>query len=593
MWTLDFETEAIERNTSAFPPKPIGLAVRQPDGATHYETSTPRMYKALAMAWHDNMLFHSAKFDVSVARHWFKLPEPDPLNVHDTTYLIFLHDPHAPSLSLKLSAERILGEAPTEQDALRDWILRNVPGSTKKNFGAYICKAPVEIVAPYAIGDVGRTWRLYEKLMPEIEAKGMRKAYEREQLLMPILVGAERRGLRVDMQVLERSIVEMTAALGECDNRIYGFLGSTFNVASSDELAQALDKAGLVAEWPLTPTGKRSTAKDALQRAVANPEVLALLLYRSGLETCLNTFGMSWLNQAQSSKGRLHSNWNQVRQEGFGADSKGTRTGRISCDHPNLTNPPNELKARAPTGLPEIPLMRKFLLPEEGHIWVKRDFSSQEIRILAHYEDGDLMRAYQENPDLDPHKLAQESIRNISGLDLPRKDVKITAFSIIYGAGVSGLSGQLGCDYVKAKEIREAYMAAIPGIRILGDALRRRGRAGLPLKTWGGRLYLPEAPKLINGRMIDFLYKLLNYLIQPSAADLTKQTIIDWNTEHGSDGFLTATLYDEINLSVREDYVGRAMAHLKEVMNRDRLDVPMRSEGFIGPNFGALHALES
>lgn len=534
------------------------------------------------------MLFHSAKFDIAVVTHWFGFPEPDPLLVNDTTYLIFLDNPHAASLSLKPSAERILGQKPEEQDILRDWILGHVIGATKKNFGAYICRAPVEIVGPYAIGDVDRTHALFAHLMPKIIAQGMEAAYRREQLLCPILVDAEKRGLRVDMKGLEQSLVEMTAALKECDSRIYTLLGSTFNVDSSDELAQALGKAEMVESWPLTPTGKRSTAKDALQRAVSNKEVLALLLYRSGLDTCLNTFGIGWYNQAWESKGRLHPNWNQVRGEG-----KGTRSGRVSCDHPNLTNPPNELKARAPGGLPEIPLMRRFLLPEEGHVWVKRDFSSQEIRILAHYEDGDLMRAYQENPDLDPHSMARDLIESIAGLDLPRKDVKITAFSTIYGSGVSGLAGQLGCDYSKAKEIREAYMTAIPGIRILSDALRRRGRSGLPLRTWGGRLYLPEPPKIVNGRMMDFLYKLLNYLIQPSAADLTKQTIIEWHQEHGSDGNLMATLYDEINLSVPESVVREAMLNLKEVMNRDRLDVPMRSEGFVGPNFGDLRALES
>jgi len=587
MWTLDFETEAIVGNTSAFPPKPVGLAVRAPSGESQYFTDWENMRSQLEKAWSGDMLFHSAKFDVSVARHWFKLPEPEPLKVHDTTYLIFLHDPHAPSLSLKPSAERILGQKPEEQDTLRDWILSHVEGATKKNFGAYISKAPVEIVAPYAIGDVDRTWALYEHLMPEIKEQGMGEAYQREQLLCPILVDAERRGLRVDMKGLEESVASMSQALKETDTRIHMLLGTgRFNVDSSDELAQALDKAGMVEKWPLTPTGRRSTAKDALQRAVTNPEVLALLLYRSGLETCLNTFGIGWYNQAWASKGRLHPNWNQVRGEG-----KGTRSGRISCDHPNLTNPPNELKARAPAGLPDIPLMRRFLLPEEGHVWVKRDFSSQEIRILAHYEDGDLMRAYQENPDLDPHQMAKDLIKSITGLDLPRKDVKITAFSTIYGAGVSGLASQLGCDYAKANEIREAYMAATPGIRVLSDALRRRGRNGLPLRTWGGRLYLPEPPKMVNGRMMDFLYKLLNYLIQPSAADLTKQTIIEWHTEYGPDGFLTATLYDEINLSVEVGKERSAMAHLKEVMNRDRLDVPMRSEGFIGPNFGDLHAV--
>jgi DNA polymerase I-like protein with 3'-5' exonuclease and polymerase domains len=134
-------------------------------------------------------------------------------------------------------------------------------------------------------------------------------------------------------------------------------------------------------------------------------------------------------------------------------------------------------------------------------------------------------------------------------------------------------------------------MEAIPGIRILSNALRQRGRNGLPLRTWGGRLYLPEAPRLIKGVMRSFEYKLLNYLIQGSAADQTKQTIIDWDQMYGNDGLFLAALHDEINLSIPRDYWINGMAHLQEVMNRARFDVPMLSEGFVGPNFGDLDAV--
>jgi len=280
MWTLDFETEAIEGNVSAFPPKPIGLAVRFPDGSKHYETDWERMGHILEEAWLQPKLFHNSKFDIAVAMHWFTFAMPEATTINDTQYLIFLDDPHAPSLSLKPSAQRLLGEAPTEQDTLRDWILAHVPGATKKNFGAYICKAPLEIVAPYAIGDVDRTYNLFEKLMPSIVQRGMNEAYRREQKLMPILYDAELRGLRVDMDALSQANSDMANALSETDYRIHKLLGYVFNVGANDELAAALEKAGVVKDWPLTPTGRRSVAKDALQKAVSNPEVLALLLYR-------------------------------------------------------------------------------------------------------------------------------------------------------------------------------------------------------------------------------------------------------------------------------------------------------------------------
>jgi DNA polymerase-1 len=596
MWVLDFETEAIEGNTSKYPPKPVGLAIRESNSHEYYLTDWQAMRAACHEVWEQELLFHHSKFDVSVAMYWFGLPMPrDPLKVHDTQFLIFLHDPHADSLSLKPSAERILGEPPEEQDILKDWILRNVPGATKKNWGAFIAKAPVEIVELYALGDIGRTWRLFEKLYPLIREQGMLEAYQREQRLMPILYRAERQGLRVDTERLSKDIDLMDASIKSADARIHSILGCTFNVDSDEELAQALDSAGAVTQWKLTPTGRRSMAKGALTSGVNNPELLALLLYRGGMSTCHGTFGVPWYNQAIASNGRVHPNWNQVRQEGYGGSEsfKGTRTGRLSCDKPNLTNPPGEMKAKAPEGFMEIPMMRQYLLPEEGHRWAKRDFSSQEIRILAHYEDGALMQAYRENPDLDPHEMARQMILNLTGIELQRKEVKIIGFSIIYGSGVTGLSQQLGTDYSRAHVLREAYMSALPGVRQLGNALRIRGRNNTPLRTWGGRLYLPEAPRLVNGVMRSFEYKLLNYLIQPSAADQTKQTVIDWDAVRPSSNVFLIAMHDEIDISVPEDDLIMDMKILKEVMNRDRFDVPMRSEGFWGYNFGELHAMDS
>jgi hypothetical protein len=52
-------------------------------------------------------------------------------------------------------------------------------------------------------------------------------------------------------------------------------------------------------------------------------------------------------------------------------------------------------------------------------------------------------------------------------------------------------------------------------------------------------------------------------------------------------------MHDEIDISVPEDDLIMDMKILKEVMNRDRFDVPMRSEGFWGYNFGELHAMDS
>jgi DNA polymerase I-like protein with 3'-5' exonuclease and polymerase domains len=85
--------------------------------------------------------------------------------------------------------------------------------------------------------------------------------------------------------------------------------------------------------------------------------------------------------------------------------------------------------------------------------------------------------------------------------------------------------------------------------------------------------------------MMTYEYKLLNYLIQGSAADQTKEAINDWaDNRTWSDTFL-ATVHDEINISAPESDLKGAMGRLRTSMNKDRFDVPMMSEGFTGPNW--------
>lgn len=603
--TLDFETEAIVGNPIVTPPKPVGLSVIVPGEEPHYlawgHPTENNIYFGDAHTYVKRLvnsglplLFHNAAFDLSVwnnafcnAQIYYESRDRD--RIHDTMFLLFLADPYSPTLSLKPSADRYLGYAPAEQDALHEWIVGNVPEATRKTAGAFICRAPGDLVGRYANGDTIRTLGLFNLLHPKIVSEGMQDAYDRERRLMPILMRGTRHGIRVDRESLERDQELYTSAVISADQQLADRLGCTIDHLASDEtLANALESSGAVKEWVLTPkSGKRSMSKDNLKIVI--PEVKALMEYRSGVSTCLQTFMRPWI-EFSGLDGRVHPSWNQVRTRGNGGDI-GTRTGRLSSSGPNFQNVPTEFTDNlgkalpVPEGLPPYPLMRKYCLPEEGHVWLKRDFSSQEIRILAHFEDGSLCNAYRANPSLDPHQMAVDLIAQITGVKYARKDIKITGFSIIYGTGASGLSIQLGTDRSSAFSIKEAYLDAMPGVRTLMSDVQLRGRSGLPIRTWGGRLYFVEAPKEVDGRIRDFAYKLLNYLIQGSAADQTKEALCDWEYFRRQDAIFLATVHDEINISAPADNWQPHMETLKECMNRDRFDVPMLSEGFTGPNW--------
>ena len=595
MIVLDWETTGIEGNPIVNPPDPVGLAYwvpgQKPDYLAWGHPEGNNIDRAEGLAYAQKLfnsgqpqLFHNAPFDLAVADKVFgrKWRRDNWSRYHDTQYLLFLDDPYASTLSLKPSAARYLGMDPLEQDAVKEWVLRYVAEATEKEWGAYISRAPGDLVGKYAVGDVVRTKRLFDLLMPKIIEEGMEAAYNRERQLMPILYESSRKGIRVNVEKMKGDYESYIVSHKKSANHIRDILKSpSLDFSKRGDLANALDSAGYVTDWSYTPTGRKSTSKKTLK--INDPEVANLIAYHAAMATCLGTFMGPWLNLSKHD-GRLHTSWNQVRT--VERDSRGTQTGRLSSNGPNFQNVPNEYDTLAPLGYPNLPYMRQYLLPEEGHLWLKRDFSSQEVRILAHFEDGQLCEAYRTNPDLDPHQMARDMILQMRGVDYPRKSIKITGFSIIYGSGVPGLMMQLNSDnYAETANIKAAYLDAMPGVRDLQKEISNVGRSGGSIRTWGGRRYYCEPPKIIDGRTRTFEYKLLNYLIQGSAADQTKQSIIDWEQRRSSDTVFLATVHDEINISAPKDDIERQMSILREEMNKPRMDVPFTSEGFVGPNW--------
>jgi DNA polymerase I-like protein with 3'-5' exonuclease and polymerase domains len=193
-----------------------------------------------------------------------------------------------------------------------------------------------------------------------------------------------------------------------------------------------------------------------------------------------------------------------------------------------------------------------------------------------------LFEAFCANPKTDPHIVVTNLVQEYAGVGLSRKHAKITSFGIMYGRGIPALSAALGVSAHEAGSTREAYYAALPEIRDLSAATRNRGRSGLPIRTWGGRLYYKE-PNPDR----DLSYKLLNYLIQGSGADQTKQAIIDWHDSKSS-AVLLAAVHDEINISSPAEATVQNMEWLRSAMDAPRFDVPFASEGFAGPNWADI-----
>lgn len=614
--TIDFETERIE-NRPDFPPKPVGVAIRYPDGVSEYlawghpsgnNTDLSHAKRKLQLLWRNNipLLFFNAKFDLAVAYEKLGLSELPWDRVHDAMFLAFLADPHSRNLELKSLAEDLLDWEPEEQNAVAGWVWAHrkalvaeyggkVTRAKKGPYsaGAWISKCPAELIGPYAIGDVDRTFGLFEHIYPKIQDYGMLPAYARERQILPIFMENERDGMNVDLPRLEKTVPRLQKSLLRADKHLRRLLGTPdLNIDADAQLADALSHAGVVLDddWTLTPTGQRSVSKVNLTFDMfQDPDIAHLFFYRNRLMTGLGTFLEPWLEQARKTDGIITTNWHQTR-----GGEGGTRTGRPSTSNHNFLNIAKKFDDEydMPKGnvwkLSPLPFVRKFVLPDPGEVFLHRDFDTQEMRIFAHFEDGELLEAYQDNPKLDPHQWVSDMIFEMLGVELDRVPTKALNFLGLYGGGAPAAARELKCTLAEAKEFKGFHDKALPGRAHLNSIIKELIDAGEPIRTWGGRVYFQEPSRVIHGRMMNFIYKLINYLCQGSAADITKESIIRWYNHPKRNARFLVSVYDETNISGAERDAKRQMRILMESMESVKLDCQMTTSGKMGPNWGSL-----
>jgi DNA polymerase I-like protein with 3'-5' exonuclease and polymerase domains len=381
-----------------------------------------------------------------------------------------------------------------------------------------------------------------------------------------------------------------------------------FNTSSGPQLAAAMKRAGKVGSFIQTKKGRDSTKRANLELVCTDKKLLQALSWHGVIETYLSTFMRPWLAVAETAKagGYIYPSFNTVRStdEYGNRGGVGTRTGRLSSSDPNLQNIPTSVDD-SPHAAILVPLrdwikkyvefvgMRDYLLPDEGGVFIGRDYSQQELRILAHYEDGILLQMYNDNPRMDIHDAIRNLIIQLLGVDYGRKAIKIADFSIVYGAGGPRLAAQLGVDLETAARIKSAILTAVPGIADINRRMKRMARDEEPLITWGGRQYFCEEPKEVNGKMRSFEYKMLNLLIQGSAADCTKIAML--NMHQNMDLRVSRPVlqvHDELLWCTQPSQVKKEMARMREAMEDVKFDLPMLTDGKVSTKNGSWASMK-
>ena len=437
--------------------------------------------------------------------------------------------------------------------------------------------------------DCVATYELY--LAQEKFMKPVQHVYEVECRLIPILLRMKKIGIRFDQKRAGELIEKVAAKEQEVEKKlfdIYGITGEMIN--SPKQLGVRMNEMGI--ESPVrTKTGNQSWAEGALVR-IHHP-VTPLIFEYKNYHAILSKFLLGSLSKSVVN-GRIHCTFlPMLREEG------GTVTGRFSCRDPNLQQIPARNKGHGEDFSQD---MRSLFLPEEGMMLAAMDYSQIEAVLLAHFAQGqqaewfrDQMRA-----GADLHNI----VMGMTGITY-RPVVKTFNYGCIYGMGwqtameknyvlFEKLASGEGKDIESfTKEIYYNYHKKFPVVKDTMAWAQDVARTYGYVDTMGGRRLHKPTPQYdpITGKINDYLYKMLNKLIQGTAADILKQALITAD-EAGIYDVLTLHLlvHDEQVNSVPFTKEGtEAAVELQHIMGnvyKEQLLVPIKAECELGPNWG-------
>ena len=253
--------------------------------------------------------------------------------------------------------------------------------------------------------------------------------------------------------------------------------------------------------------------------------------------------------------------------------SVSTNTFRCAHRKPNLAQVPADER------------FRELFTASPRMVMVGADHAGIELRMLAHYlarYDGGRYADILLNGDI--HQV------NADKIGISRRAVKTVTYAFLYGASAR----RIGKSYdkqlsdnkatVKGKEIRDAFIKAIPGLSELLSAVKKRSLTGKILAI-DGRSLLVDSP-----------HKSLNFLLQGSSASIAKRWLLITNQTLKEAGLSThqlAFIHDELQYECEQKDIDDVKFTLEHSAVRAgeyyNLRVPIAAEAKSGSNWSEVH----
>lgn len=425
----------------------------------------------------------------------------------------------------------------------------------------------------YAAEDLKYLPEIYRQQMDEIVGMDLEEVIEIEMRAIPAMVWLYLSGISFDPVKLNEFRVQVQERKTQAQEKLYRAFGSSkINFGSPMQVKKALESIGVfvadasvdsikgakVAAMKGTVKSKKGARQATLFGAedeLSVVEILDAITDYKEAEKLLTAFIDKLPVCVNSVTGRVHANYQQL----------GAKSGRMSCNSPNLQQQPSK----------KLPEWRTIFSAPPGRKIVIADYSQAELRILTELsKDESFTKAYHEGTDM--HQLTASKIFHVDIEAVQKRErsiAKTINFGIIYGLGANSLQRRLKTDSGieisedEAKSIISGYHKAYPGISNYLKNISEEGLDGMHVRTKAGRLMLFENP--VDENEESMIKRLAcNLPIQGLCADIVKVAIGNLVGQLEPRGVkLLAIVHDELVLECDEQDAEEVAKILEKTMN--------------------------
>jgi DNA polymerase-1 len=445
-------------------------------------------------------------------------------------------------------------------------------GKDQKSFD----QTDIEIASQYACEDADVTWRLYEKLYPQLKKEDFADIAEKtEWPLIEVLGDMELAGIELDVPFLEKFNKTLSKDILACQEKIWKLAGNTFNISSPNQLQDVLfNKLGLPTQGVKKGKTGYSTAATELERLRGTHEIIDYISEYRELTKLKSTYVDALPGQVSAVDGRIHTSFNQTIAQ----------TGRLSSVNPNLQNIPVRTKIGR-----EI---RKAFVAPKGRVLVSADYSQIELRVAAALaKDEGMIKTFKEGIDLH-----QQTAAELYGVELDKvtKDQRSAAktinFGVLYGMSAHGLTVATGMTHEESVAFIARYFEVRPKLKQYIEDTKAFARKHEYTATLLGRKRpCPEINSKNHIISAAAERMAVNVPIQGTAADIYKLAMIAVAPKLDDDTQLLLQIHDELIVETDKAKADEVVKLLKDTMEQAYdLGVPLAVDTDSGQNWGEL-----